>query len=147
MEASKADQLVRQFAYVQGRLVRNFLEKYRPKDRERFRDVPNGMLVEAGETWTHQRHGAGVAFVNSKNIRVNAHVAMAEYPEGIDGGRLFEYLESLGHTSVVFDKHEYAINKPEMDKLLDQMMRKGLIRPAISSGRFAHRIFELASLA
>jgi hypothetical protein len=44
--------------------------------------VPDGTLVEEGETWTHQRHGAGVVFVSSKNIRVNAHVAMAEYPKG-----------------------------------------------------------------
>ena len=116
---------------------------YQPADRERFRDVPNGMLVEAGTTWTHQRHGAGVLFASSEGVRVNAHVAMAEYPEGIDGGRLFEYLESLGIASVVFEGREYTTTKPEMDIWVDQMTRSGLLRPVISSGRFAYRIFEL----
>lgn len=123
--------------------MRRFLDKYRPKDRERFLDVPNGYLMEAGASWSHQRHGAGVTFVSPEGIRVNAHVAMAEYPEGIDGGRLFEYLESLGVASVYFEGIEYSVPKYEMDRLMDQMARSGLLRPVVSSGRFAHRLFEL----
>ncbi|WP_155797948.1 DUF6896 domain-containing protein [Sorangium cellulosum] len=144
MTESSAEYLVKQFASLQGRLVRKFLDKYRPKDRERFLDISNGYLMESGASWSHQRHGAGVTFVRLEGIRVNAHVAMVEYPEGIDGGRLFEYLESLGVASVHFEGIEYSVAKHEMDKLMDQMARSGLLRPVVSSGRFAHRLFELA---
>jgi hypothetical protein len=140
---SDANHLIKQFASLQGRLVRTFLDRYQPEDRERFRDVPNGTLAEAGTTWAHQRHGAGILFTSSESVRVNAHVAMTEYPEGVDGGRLFEYLESLGIASVNFEGRRYATTKPEMDRLMEHMRRSGLLRPVISSGSFPHRIFEL----
>ncbi|WP_437777119.1 DUF6896 domain-containing protein [Sorangium sp. So ce1097] len=143
MKENSARCHVERFVSLQGRLVRKFLDKYRPKDRERFLDVSNGYLMEAGAPWSHQRHGAGVTFVSPEGIRVNAHVAMVEYPEGIDGGRLFEYLESLGVASVYFEGLEYSVATYEMDKLMDQMARSGLLRPVVSSGRFAHRLFEL----
>ncbi|MGK4000212.1 DUF6896 domain-containing protein [Sorangium sp. So ce1024] len=144
MIENNAECLVERFASLQGRLVRRFMDKYRPKDREKFLDISNGYLMEAGALWSHQRHGAGVTFVSPEGIRVNAHVAMVEYPEGIDGGRLFEYLESLGVASVYFEGVEYSVPRCEMDKLMDEMARRGLLRPVISSGRFAHRLFELA---
>jgi hypothetical protein len=146
MATNNAVELLLQFASLQGHLVRKFLELYDPKDRERFRDVPNGALSLNDESWTHQRHGSGVAFVNSNNVQVNAHVAMADHPEGIDGGRLFEYLESLGCPFVVFSGREYSVTKDDMDRMVDDMVQSGLLRPVITPGRFSHRIFELRIL-
>lgn len=91
----------------------------------------------------HQRHGAGVLFVSSDKIRVNAHVAMAEHPEAIDGGRLFEYLESLELASVVFNGKEYDVTKPDMDRMVDDMALRGLLRSVLTQGRFPHRVHEL----
>ncbi|WP_437814633.1 DUF6896 domain-containing protein [Sorangium sp. So ce1078] len=146
MAAKDAMQLLSQYALLQGRLVRTFLNLYQPKDRETFRDVPSGTLSMDGTTWTHQRHGAGVTFVDPSDVKVNAHVGMAECPEGVDGGRLFEYLESIGVAVVVYGGQTYDVEKRNMDRMLDEMVQGGLLRAVTTRGRFAHRIFELAQL-
>jgi len=146
MGTRDAIRLLSDFASLQGRLVRKFLDEYDPKDRERFRDVPNGTLSIDGRVWMHQRHGAGVAFVSSDKIRVNAHVAMAEHPEAIDGGRLFEYLESLGLTSVVYNGNHYGVTKPDIDRMVGDMALSGLLRLVVTQGRFPHQIYELRRL-
>ncbi|WP_437528769.1 hypothetical protein WME79_46450 [Sorangium sp. So ce726] len=143
MVTGDAVQLLSRFASLQGRLVRKFLELYEPKDRERFRDVPNGTLSIEGATWTHRRHGAGVAFTGINNVRVNAHVGMNEYPEGIDGGRFFEYLESIGISVVDFAGIEYNVTMCDMDKMVDELWRRGILRAVTTEGRFAHRLFVL----
>ncbi|WP_438006706.1 hypothetical protein WME89_50470 [Sorangium sp. So ce321] len=143
MTRSDALQLLEQFASLQGRLVRNFLELYAPKDREGYRDAPKGTLSTDGRTWKCQRHGAGVVFVDLGGVRVNAHVGMAEYPEGMDGGRLFEYLDSLGLSVVIFGDREYDVTKFEMDQMIDDMVQGGLLRAITTKGRFPYRIFEL----
>jgi hypothetical protein len=68
---------------------------------------------------------------------------MCDYPEGIDGGRLFEYIESIGDASVMFGGREYAVRKPAIDEMVDDMVVAGLLRPAITRGPFPHRIFEV----
>ncbi|WP_437968479.1 hypothetical protein WMF04_03940 [Sorangium sp. So ce260] len=141
-----AAQLLSQYASLQGHLVRKLLNLHQPKDRETFRDVPSGMLSMDGRTWAHRRHGAGVAFVNPSGIKVNANVGMAEFPEGVDGGRLFEYLESIGATAVVFREQEHGVTKRDVDRMLDEMVQGGLLRVVTTRGRFAHQIFELAQL-
>jgi len=143
MATNDVQYLAKQFSLLQGRLVREFLARYKPKDLERFRDVPNGTIVEGGAQWMHKRHGAGILFININGVRVNAHVAMIEFPEGIDGGRLFEYIESLGMPSVVFAGREYSTTKPEIDILVQEMTQGGLLRRVSSSGRFPHHIFEI----
>ncbi|WP_148314141.1 DUF6896 domain-containing protein [Sorangium cellulosum] len=146
MVTRDAVQLLSQYALLQGRLVRKFLNLYRPKDLETFRDVPGGTLSLYGRTWTHRRHGAGVSFVDPSDVKVNAHVGMVEFPEGVDGGRLFEYLESIGMSAIVFDGREYGVTKQDMDRMLDEMVEGALLRVVMTRGRFAHRIFELVQL-
>ncbi|XYH97564.1 DUF6896 domain-containing protein [Sorangium sp. So ce1128] len=143
MTTSDTLQLLEQFASLQGRLVRKFLELYDPKDREGFRDAPRGTLSMDGRTWKCQRHGAGIVFVDLSGVRVNAHVGMAECPEGMDGGRLFEYLDSLGLSVVIFGDREYDVTKSEMDQMVDDMVQGGLLRAITTTGRFPHQIFEL----
>lgn len=143
MKASDAVQLLTQFASLQGLLVRQYLDVCNPKDREGFRDAPRGTLSTDGRTWKYQRHGAGVAFVDLSGVRVNAHVGMAEHPEGVDGGRLFEYLDSLGLSVVIFGDREYDVTKSEMDRMMEDMVQGGLLRVTMTRGRFSHRIFEL----
>lgn len=138
--------LLSQYASLQGRLVRKLLNLYQPKDRDTFRDVPSGTLSMDGRTWTHRRHGAGVTFEDPRDVKVNAHVGMAEYPEGVDGGRLFEYLESIDVDTVAFGGREHNVTKHDMDRILDEMVQGGLLQVVTTRGRFAHRIFELAQL-
>ena len=127
MRSGDAVQCLFEFARLQGNLVRHFLSVYEPKDLERFRDVKNGTLSIGGKSWRHYRHGAGVLFMDSDDVRVNAHVAMVDHPEAMDGGRLFEYLESLGFDSVFFEEREYLIDMPEMVVMLGDMVRCGML--------------------
>ncbi|WP_437675412.1 DUF6896 domain-containing protein [Sorangium sp. So ce131] len=143
MTTRDALQILNHFASLQGHLVRQFLHLYDPQDRERFRDAPNGTLSINGKTWSHQRHGAGITFVGPDNTRVNAHVGMADYPEGFDSGRLFEYFDSTGTTIVTFDDRNYAATIHEINNLIDDMIQRGLVRAVFTKGRFPHKIFEL----
>lgn len=143
MKSGDALQRLSELAKLQGDLVRQFLDVYAPKDRERFRDVRDGTLSLGGKTWKHHRHGVGVLFVSSDDMRVNAHVAMVDHPEAIDGGRLFEYLESLGLDSVFFEEREYSIAVPEMIELLDEMVRRGMLRKVVHRAGFSYTVFEL----
>ncbi|AUX45526.1 uncharacterized protein SOCE26_070200 [Sorangium cellulosum] len=147
MTSVDALQILNQFASLQGHLVRKFLHLYDPKDRERFRDVPNGTLSVNGRTWSHQRHGAGVTFTDSNNTRVNAHVGMTEHPEGIDSGRILEYLESLDITTVSFDNRDYSATIHDINNLINDMTQRGLLRTVTTQGRFPHQMFKLTHVS
>lgn len=143
MIVGDAAQYLSEFARLQGRLVRQFLNVYAPMDREKFRDVADGTILLGGELWTHHRHGLGVSFVNPGGIHVNAHVAMAEYPEAIDAGRLFDYLESMGVDALSFDGHEYVVSVPVIEKMLNRVAMFGVLRESVTQGPFPKKIFEL----
>src|SRR5271170_6742096 len=137
MTPQSALQIVAQFASLQGRLVRQFIDTYSPQDRERFRDIADGTFSVDGNVWRHRRHGSGVLFLAANNVRVNAHVAMAEHPTAMDGGRLFEYVESLGLASLTFDQVEYQITKRDLDRMVDAMSQRGVLRAVVTPDRKA----------
>lgn len=125
MEVTDAIGAVWEYCVLQGRLVRHFLATYSPRDLDRFRDVPNGSFVLGTDCWKHTRHGAGVSFENGDGVRVNAHVDMAEFPEGFDAGRLFEYLSSKGLRRVRFEGADYDVAYPDVVRLVARMASRG----------------------
>jgi hypothetical protein len=145
MKKGEAIEQVREFSKLQGCLVRHFLELYHPVDRERFRDVRDGEFLIHGELWRHQRHGAGVLFVGPDNVSVDAHVAMADFPDAVDAGRLCEYFESVGISIVGFCEQEYDVAVPELDRMLVEMTRVGVLREVNVQSPYPRRFFELIS--
>jgi hypothetical protein len=87
--------------------------------------------------------------VDPDGVRVNAHVGMAEFPEAIDGGRLFEYLDSLHLSAVVLGGREYPVEPWTMIGLVADMAQAGLVRPVVTRESFPHRVwvFETARAA
>jgi hypothetical protein len=127
---------------LQSRLIRAFLDQCKPRDLVRFRGVPPGSLELDGTKWNYSRHGGGILFLSEQGIRVNAHAASVQFPEGFDGGRLFEYLESLKIGSVCFGASAYQVGKREMDALLIELARVDLVQEFRSSGPFSHLIYQ-----
>ena len=142
MEPMNATVTVLDYAALQGRLVRMFLDLYMPKDLQRFRDVPNGEFVMESVVWKHTRHGVGVLFVSEHGVRVNAHLAMAAHPRGLDGGRVFEYLHSKTVRSLCFNDLVYVVDKAEMDRLLLRMAECGVLSLCNTGGSFPHHVYE-----
>jgi hypothetical protein len=128
VEVTDAMGAVSEYCVLQGRLVRHFLAKYSPRDLDRFRDVPNGSFVLGAECWKHTRHGVGVSFESDDGVSVNAHVGMVDFPEGVDGGRLFEYLSSKGVRCVRFDGTMYDVEYRDMVRLVTRMADCGRLK-------------------
>jgi hypothetical protein len=128
MEVTDAIDAVWEYGVLQGRLVRHFLAKCSPRDLDRFRDVPNGSFVLGAECWKQTRHGVGVLFESSEGVRVNAHVGMVDFPEGLDGGRLFEYLSSKGVGRVEFNGAMYDVDYGSMIRLVTRMADCGRLK-------------------
>jgi hypothetical protein len=145
MATLEALRAVSDFAALQGKVVREFLRVYAPRDRERFFDVPNGTMSVDGAPWHHRRHGAGVTFTGPGDVVVNAHVEMVDYPEAIDGGRIFEYLESAGVGSVTLGADAYAVTPESMWQLVRDMVTAGLLRAVTTQGRYQRHICCLPS--
>ena len=94
-------EIVLSFAELQRRLVLLFLAQEQPRDREFFADVSRRGTVDLdGESWQFVRHGAGVSF-KSRNGVVDVHVGLSQFPDGVDGWRLWQYLESKGIPGLV----------------------------------------------
>jgi hypothetical protein len=134
--------LVSRYAAVQNRLIRAFLDQCKPRDLDRFRDVAPGLLELEGAEWNYSRHGGGILFVSEQGIRVNAHAALVQFPEGFDGGRLFEYLESLEFDSVYLGMSVYQAGKRELDALLIELAKAGFVRQFQSVAPFSHLIYQ-----
>jgi len=143
MDLLDIETVIPQYVALQGRLVRTFLSRYNPNDIERFRDVSDGSVDVDGMDWRHRRHGAGILFLSARGVRVNAHLGMVQYPEGIDGGRLFEYLESQAVRAVTFRGSVHVVGKVELDTLLNEMGALGVLRRSETTGRLSHGVFEV----
>ncbi|MGC4070811.1 MAG: hypothetical protein QM784_40280 [Polyangiaceae bacterium] len=143
MDSPDLELTIAQYSSLQERLVREFISRYRPADVERFRDVPDGDFLLDEVKWFHRRHGAGILFLSEQGIRVNAHVAMVQHPRAIDGGRIFQYLESQGKESVSFRGTSITAGKLELDTLIDEMTRLGVLRRCESCNRQGSAVFEM----
>jgi hypothetical protein len=69
-----------------------------------------------------------VLFESDDGVSVNAHVGMVDFPEGVDGGRLFEYLSSKGVRCVRFDGTMYDVDYGSMIRLVTRMADCGRLK-------------------
>ncbi len=90
----------------------------------------NGSFVLGAECWKHARHGVGVSFESDDGVSVNVHVRMVDFPEGVDGGRLFEYLSSKGVRCVEFNGAMYDVDYGSMVRLVTRMADCGKLKLA-----------------
>jgi len=118
------------YAELQAKLAELYIRTFKPEDTDRFLGVRAGTLPLDGETWEHFRHGRGVRFTSARGVVVNAHVWMARHPRGIDPGRLFEYFESIGLTSVAYGGAAHDTSAGSLRNLIDRMSADGQVARA-----------------
>lgn len=104
------------FAELQLLLVTEFRRAYpEATDLAALFNVPrSGCLTTTEGLWLFRKHGAGVCFINSQGVEVDAHCAF-ESPELFDVWRLHTYLESAS---------ELDFPEPsELEELLGELVK------------------------
>jgi hypothetical protein len=120
--------VIREYSWLQRRLVEQLFEAVKPQDRSYFRDVPNDSLVVDGAVWTYNRHGAGIIFQSNRGV-VDAHVGAGEHPDAVDAWRLEQYCESRGVTVLEHRGDRFAADdQGALDDLLKKLVAEGALR-------------------
>jgi len=148
-----AIQLLHEYGALQERLCDALFDRYPIEDVNLLLDLPKrGILSVGDDLWEFQRHGVGVCFTNipAKEI-VDAHVAPATQPGGIDSWRLVQYLESRGIGTLHHETMQYdATSTESLDAMLEQLCRMGLLIVANQKRRIyslLHRVSDAMPLA
>jgi len=128
---------VHDYCALQRSLVEAFLSALSPRDLERFSDVEReGPLTANEEQWRFSRHGLGVSF-QRPGLVLDAHRGMVPVPDGIDGWRFQQFLESRKVAKLMMEGEEVDVeDEAGLDAGLARMVDAGLLDRVHLDGGF-----------
>jgi hypothetical protein len=123
----------RAFAVIQRSLLASLDKMYPFLATGDLDCLPKAGTITALESeWAFRRHGAGVKFVSSDGVIIDAHRSVTVLG-GIDAWRLARYLSSIQKSDV---------NHRDLEKTLSELLETGDIRPSDED----RELYELRSL-